>query len=149
MSLSGTSSAWTSPWPSPPRYSGTPARRRPAPSPLPWAQLLRVRELIVEDPTVGHRVEAFERISGLDRWTLARRFRQAFGTSPSRFRTMRRLDRARRMMLAGIPLSAAALESGFADQSHMTRSFKRTYGLTPAAWGAAVRRRAAGSSAPG
>jgi AraC-like DNA-binding protein len=121
----------------------------PRPSPLPWAELLRVRELILEDPTVRHRVEALERIAGLDRWTLARRFRQAFGTSPSRFCTMRRLDRARRMMLAGMPQSAVALESGFTDQSHMARSFKRTYGLTPAAWTAAARGQAPGSSAPG
>ncbi|MBO0702992.1 MAG: AraC family transcriptional regulator, partial [Candidatus Dormibacteraeota bacterium] len=27
-----------------------------------------------------------------------------------------------------------ATEAGFADQSHLTRQFKRTYGLTPARW---------------
>jgi AraC-like DNA-binding protein len=32
----------------------------------------------------------------------------------------------------------ASAEAGFADQSHMTRRFKRAYGLTPAAWAAAV-----------
>lgn len=31
-------------------------------------------------------------------------------------------------------LAQAAAEAGFADQSHMTRQFKRTYGLTPARW---------------
>jgi methylphosphotriester-DNA--protein-cysteine methyltransferase len=32
-----------------------------------------------------------------------------------------------------------AAEAGFADQSHMTRQFKRAYGRTPAAWAKAVR----------
>jgi AraC-like DNA-binding protein len=33
-----------------------------------------------------------------------------------------------------MPLAEVAAETGFADQSHMTRQFKRTFGLTPARW---------------
>jgi AraC-like DNA-binding protein len=36
-------------------------------------------------------------------------------------------------------LAAASVEAGFSDQSHMSRQFKRAYGLTPAAWVAATR----------
>ncbi len=75
-----------------------------------------------------------EQISGTDRFTLARHFRRAFGTSPDRYRTLRRLALARRAIENGLPLARAAAESGFADQSHMTRHFKRTYGLTPGRW---------------
>jgi len=78
-------------------------------------------------------------VADLDRWTIARQFRAAFGTSPTRFRTMRQLDLARRLMSAGHALSEVATAVGFADQSHLTRMFKRTYGLPPAAWTAAVR----------
>lgn len=77
-----------------------------------------------------------ERIAGADRFTLARHFRRAFGTSPDRYRTMRRLDLARNAIQRGLPLVRAAAHAGFADQSHMTRQFKRTYGLTPAQWAA-------------
>ena len=97
----------------------------------------RVRELILADPTVRQPVAEFERVSGLDRWTVARQFRAAFGTSPTRFRTMRQLDLARRLMRAGRSLSEVAAVAGFADQSHLTRMFKGAYGLTPAAWLAA------------
>jgi AraC-like DNA-binding protein len=70
----------------------------------------------------------------MDRFTIARQFRWAFGTSPDRYRTMRRLELARTAIESGHSLARAAAETGFADQSHMTRQFKRTYGLTPARW---------------
>nr|WP_243696352.1 helix-turn-helix domain-containing protein [Aeromicrobium camelliae] len=77
-------------------------------------------------------------MAGLDRWTLARQFRAAYGTSPSRFRTAQQLQTARRLMLEGRPLAEAAALAGFADQAHLTRMFKRAYGITPAAWRAAT-----------
>jgi AraC-like DNA-binding protein len=75
-----------------------------------------------------------EQITGADRFTLARHFRRAFGTSPDRYRTLRRLELARAAIEDGLPLAQAAAQVGFADQSHMTRQFKRTYGLTPGRW---------------
>jgi AraC-like DNA-binding protein len=105
---------------------------------LPLDRLARVREFIAAAPAERPPITALERLSGLDRWTLARQFRAAFGTSPSRFRTLRQLDRLRRAVEQGAGLAEAALEAGFADQSHMSRQFKRTYGLTPARWVAAL-----------
>ncbi|HEV8026471.1 MAG TPA: AraC family transcriptional regulator [Stellaceae bacterium] len=101
--------------------------------------LLRVRALIAAQPARRHSLNELERAAGLDRWTLARQFRTAFGTSPTRFRTLRQLDDVRRLLQHGAPLAAAALAAGFADQTHMSRQFKRAYGLTPARWAAAAR----------
>lgn len=117
------------------RASGTGTRKRGT---LRLPSLLRVRDLIAADPTTRHSIATLEGVSGLDRWALARQFRAAFGTCPSGFRTMRRLDEARRMIRGGLPLAEAALAAGFADQSHMSRLFKRAYGLTPAKWAAAL-----------
>jgi AraC-like DNA-binding protein len=75
-----------------------------------------------------------ERIAGLDRYTLARHFRRAYGTSPDRYRTMRRLGLARAAIQAGVPPARAAADAGFSDQSHMTRQFVRAYGMTPGRW---------------
>jgi AraC-like DNA-binding protein len=75
-----------------------------------------------------------EAITGLDRYVLARHFRATLGTSPYRYLTLRRLDKARSMMRAGHSLSRAALACGFSDQSHMTRQFKEAYGLPPSRW---------------
>ncbi len=87
---------------------------------------------------------ALEQIAGADRYTIARDFRRAFGTSPDRYRTMRRLALARRAIATGRPLALAAAEAGFADQSHLTRQFKRAYGLTPGRFARAVAAASAG-----
>jgi AraC-like DNA-binding protein len=75
-----------------------------------------------------------EEITGTDRYTLARHFRRAYGTSPDRYRMLRRVELARAAIERGVPLAQAAVQSGFADQSHLTRQFKRTYGMTPGRW---------------
>src|SRR5258708_447955 len=98
--------------------SGTDIKKRRS---LRLASLLRVRELIVANPTSPHSIERLEGVSGLDRWALARQFRAAFGTSPSNFRTMRQLDQARRMIRGGLPLAETAAGAGLAYQSQMSR----------------------------
>lgn len=75
-----------------------------------------------------------ETISGMSRFELAAQFRKRYGTSPHRYLLMRRLDLASSCILSGAPLVEAASETGFADQSHMTRVFKATYGFTPGRW---------------
>jgi AraC-like DNA-binding protein len=115
---------------SPPR----PRRREP----LCLDALLRVRDLIAAAPATLHTVKELERIAGLDRWTLARQFRAAFGTSPTHFRTMRQLDEVRRLVRCGDSLTDASLQAGFFDQSHMSRMFKQAYGLTPGKWGGSL-----------
>ncbi|KJZ37328.1 MULTISPECIES: AraC family transcriptional regulator [Pseudomonas] len=94
----------------------------------------RAREFIHSalDRTVT--LEELAHHSGRDRWSLSRDFRLLFGTSPYRYLTMRRLDLVRSLLIQGQPLVSAALIAGFTDQSHMTRQFSKTYGLSPARW---------------
>jgi AraC-like DNA-binding protein len=115
------------------------ARRPPKPAggtaPM---QVRRARDFLEAHATRTVRSAELERVAGLDRYTLARQFRAAFATSPHRFQVMRRLDRARRLMLMGEPLAQIAGAVGFADQSHFHRHFKRAYGVTPGRWLALV-----------
>lgn len=110
------------------------ASRLLPPPRLDRAGLARARDLLAVEPARRLPIAHLERVSGLDRWSLARQFRAAYGTSPSRFRTMRQLDVVRRLLVGGVTLAQAALDAGFADQSHMTRHFRRAWGLTPARW---------------
>jgi len=79
-------------------------------------------------------VEALEELAQLERFTLFRQFRCVFGTSPHRYLIMRRLDKVKAELAAGTSLAAAAASSGFADQSHMSRHFKRAVGMSPGHW---------------
>jgi AraC-like DNA-binding protein len=100
------------------------------------AAVARVRSYIAAHASEQTPASTLERIAGIDRYAIARQFRCAYGTSPDRYRTMRRLRTARTAIEEGIPLARAAADAGFADQSHMTRQFVRAYGLTPGRWAA-------------
>jgi AraC-like DNA-binding protein len=78
--------------------------------------------------------DELEEITGLNRFEIARQFRRRLGTSPYRYLTMRRLDRARALIRSGVTLAETALAAGFADQSHLTRQFRAAYGLSPGRW---------------
>jgi AraC-like DNA-binding protein len=106
----------------------------PQPPTLATKALQDVRDRIAQDPAARPAMAELERLSGLDRWTLARQFRSAFGTSPSRFRTCRQLACAQQLLSQGVPIAQVATEAGFADQSHLSRHFKRAYGMTPGRW---------------
>lgn len=110
------------------------AGRAPQPVRVDDAALARVRGYLDACPREHTSSRTLELLAGIDRFAIARQFRLAYGTSPSRYQTMRRLDLARVAIHAGVPLARAAAETGFADQSHLTRQFKRAYGLTPAQW---------------
>ncbi|MGC7838874.1 AraC family transcriptional regulator [Pseudomonas wayambapalatensis] len=74
-----------------------------------------------------------------DRWSLSKDFRAYFGTSPHRYLTMRRLDRVKTFILGGMNLTDAAVAAGFFDQSHMSKHFKKAYGISPSRWSRSLR----------
>ena len=77
-------------------------------------------------------------MSGLDRFQVLRSFARATGMTPHAYLVQRRIDLVRRLIASGQPLAQAAVASGFADQSHMTRIFVRKYGISPGAYARAT-----------
>ncbi|AYG66638.1 MULTISPECIES: AraC family transcriptional regulator [unclassified Rhizobium] len=104
-----------------------------------WGQVKTARDYLEAHSMQDVRSQELERITGLDRFALARHFRAAFATSPHRFLLMRRLQQAKAMIGVGEPIAEVAAATGFADQSHLTRHFKKAFGIAPGAWRNMVR----------
>ncbi len=71
---------------------------------------------------------------GLGACGFAKAFRRSFGVPPYAYVILRRIERARRMLVETVePIKAIATACGFADQAHLTRLLSRKFGVTPAA----------------
>lgn len=63
---------------------------------------------------------------------LRRRFRQAFGMSPSRYLVLHRIDLARQLLrLSALPVADVARQCGFSDPFYFSRLFRRHVGCSP------------------
>jgi len=63
--------------------------------------------------------------------SLQRHFLATMGMSPKQFEQIRRASRAVALLERGMAPAAVALEAGYADQPHLTRSLKSIMGQTP------------------
>jgi len=78
-------------------------------------------------------------VAGLSRAHLTRAFSARYHMPPHVYLNAVRIMQAQARIRRGMPLSMVALECGFADQSHLTRRFKGSVGVTPSAWRTMVR----------
>jgi AraC-like DNA-binding protein len=62
---------------------------------------------------------------------IIRLFKETMGMPPHAYLIQLRLERARELIDEGKSIAGAALNAGFSDQSHLTRRFKKRFGITP------------------
>ena len=70
-------------------------------------------------------------IACLSVFQLSRAFRREHATTPYRLVLDVRIQHAKDALSAGATIAETAFQAGFADQSHLTRHFKRVTGMTP------------------
>ena len=97
----------------------------------------RVRELLSADLSTDLSLTDLAQVVNLSRYHLVRLFRRHIGLPPHAYRNQLRVHRARALLAQGMAIAEAAQAVGFADQSHLSRHFKRVYGVAP---GAAIQR---------
>jgi AraC-like DNA-binding protein len=91
----------------------------------------RVREVLVDRLADPVTLAELEVVIGVGRFRLLRAFRDAYGLPPHAWQMQARLARAHALIGAGRAIAAAAADTGFADQAHLTRRFQQTFGYTP------------------
>ncbi len=77
------------------------------------------------------RLEELTRVARMSPYYLTRIFQREVGIPPYEYLVKIRLTRAHVLLQEGKTISEAAYSSGFADQSHLTRFFKKHTGMTP------------------
>ncbi|MBC2904101.1 helix-turn-helix transcriptional regulator [Streptomyces cupreus] len=104
--------------------TGTAPHRDPTPA-------RRLRELLDERVVEGLSLEEAAGLVQAHPAHLVRAFSTAYGIAPHQYLNSRRVDRARRLLLDGRPIGDVAVETGFFDQAHLTRHFRKLVGVTP------------------
>lgn len=91
----------------------------------------RAKAMIDDAPLASVSLASLAAQAGLSRFQLVRAFARLTGLTPHAYLVQQRIQRARRLIAAGMPLADASFASGFADQSHMTRCFVSSFGYSP------------------
>lgn len=97
---------------------------------IPW--LLQVRDLLHEELSENLRLESIAAQAGVHPSHLTKAFRLHFGQSIGEYVRCLRISRARHLLeTTEQSIGAIAVATGFNDQSHFTRTFKKHTGRTP------------------
>jgi AraC-like DNA-binding protein len=62
---------------------------------------------------------------------LLRLFQRQIGLPPHAYLVQLRVERAKALLRTGLPIAQVAYDTGFTDQSHLNRHFKKLTGITP------------------
>jgi len=117
----------------------TPGRAMPGQATQPRAvtapaAVATVREVLAGQIADPPNLADLAAATGLSQFALLRAFRAATGLPPHAYLTQLRVRRARTLLDGGLPAGEVAALTGFADQAHLTRQFKRVLGVPPAAY---------------
>ncbi|MBT3068013.1 helix-turn-helix domain-containing protein [Rhodoferax sp. U11-2br] len=103
--------------------------------PLPHdPRLQQIARALIADPADDRDLEAWAHSASVSSRTLSRRFVMETGFNFTTWRQRARLMRSLEMLADGTPVTAIALDLGYATASAYIGLFKRTFGDTPAAY---------------
>ena len=109
------------------------AENRPAMRPLgdESRSMMRARDYLAQHYAENVSLEDLARVANLSPFHFNRVFSRQFGMPPHAFQTQLRVASAKALLREGWTIAQAASQSGFVDQSHLTRHFKRLVAVTP------------------
>ena len=91
----------------------------------------RAYDYLAEHCAENISLEQLAGIANLSPFHFNRVFARRFGMPPHACQTQLRMLQAKKLLRQGWPVSQVALQTGFVDQSHLTRHFKRLVGIPP------------------
>jgi AraC-like DNA-binding protein len=109
-------------------------------------RIARVRDFLESRYGEDVTISAVADVAGMSRVHATRQFTLAYGMPPHAYLNQVRIRHAKRLLLAGVSAAEVAVDVGFVDQSHFSRRFKRSVGVSPLAWVRSGARNSAGST---
>jgi AraC family transcriptional regulator len=123
------------------RYGGMRPLRQRAHGGLTPFQERRAKELLTHNISGDLPLSNLARECGLSLTSFSRAFRKSVGVPPHRWVIQQRIELAKTLLLDdSMSLAEIAIECGFSDQSHLTRFFTATVGVSPGFWRQTVRK---------
>ena len=106
---------------------------RPSPSATtaPPRAVANARDLINDAYRENIRLDDLARAAGTSRSHLCRAFAAEVGLPPHAYQLAVKVERARTLLGRGMAPASVAFDTGFCDQSHLTRHFRNALGVTP------------------
>jgi transcriptional regulator of acetoin/glycerol metabolism len=99
------------------------------------AALRRVKDHIRSNLDKSIRIDVLAGLAGLSVHHFARAFKRSVGVAPHQYVMQQRIEKAAQLLgRTDQPVSDIALATGFSDQSHLARSFRRIVGSTPSSF---------------
>ncbi len=95
------------------------------------ARVATVREILDERAAESIGLGELAAAASLSRFHLIRVFHRRYGMTPFAYQRNRRIEKARAVLRTGRSIADAAAAAGFADRSHLGRSFRAVMGSTP------------------
>jgi AraC-like DNA-binding protein len=112
----------------------TPSRTTGAGELAPWRQR-RAEDMLRAGLAGGVSLDEVARACNMSISQFGRTFKTTTGLTPHRWLVQRRVERAKDLLLRSpLPLVEIALDCGFSEQSHFTRTFTRLVGTSPGEW---------------
>ncbi len=97
-----------------------------------------LKRLILQMPYNADSIVEMARRVGISPYYMIRKFKHACGLSPHAFRIQCRVRMAQKLLENGKSVVETAYETGFYDQSHLDRCFRKIVGLTPEEYKSAI-----------
>lgn len=121
------------------RYGVHPPREVKPQNGLPRARLNRVLEYVDANLEQEIALAALADTAGMSPHYFSELFKQSLGFPPHQYVLRRRIERARELLRnSNITVFEAAVRTGFSDQSHFTKIFRRIVGVTPTEYRATI-----------
>lgn len=90
-----------------------------------------LKQRILQAPEDALSIEQMSKCIHVSSFHMIRQFKMEMGITPHQFQIQSRVRNAQKLLEDGKSVTEVAFETGFCDQSHLHRCFKRVVGITP------------------